>query len=463
MLWKSIFFVLILQIPADALIINGIYDDPDLMNHKVFKVCHKNSCKGRWDIEAGDGGSKGCCMWGAGACTKCIDREAAQDLTEKSTCYVQDNKLQGMIQGKCVPNKQFENMCSNNPLLYCNSYDDLRNALCGGHCTEAHEDVCRKHFYFNGAKEIGNGRPFPTCKPLLIQQCPASTIIGLHLSTQRGAGLVGGCCREDLNRGAGGDDIYLHAIRNGGQTFDKAISDLRLTNRDCPSGYKKLTTCCDGGDLNNNAGGDYIYLCYKESRHDSESYLVDLRLTNSRTCPKGWEKVEGSRNGGELNSNAGGENIYLCMRKQKCQTDPVLCRMTIDNSVLGVSYNGQKLLVRGDWNDWQSPKFFSYTPVPGAILEIAGSELSDCDGCKCSGLLLECTNELVSDLVSWTAKGSENSTPGEEPYGSVCQSSSAFYLRGQDFPNAVKIWPQNGAKYAWFSTIPTPIVNQRKL
>jgi len=470
MLWSTIVFILFSHIPADALI-SGVYEDPHY-GHEYRKVCHKDDCKGTWSNPIPDGKrwvdagtvDKGCCEFGADRCDICMSPEDAQDLTEKSSCYIQDNKVQGKIQGKCVPNEAFEKMCNNDALLYCNSYDDLRNALCGGYCTEVHEVACREHFYFQGPKELGKTRPLPTCKPIIAQQCPASTIVGLHLSNRRGAGLVGGCCREDLNRGvSGSDDIFLHAIRNNGQTFEKAISDLRLTNRDCPSGYKKLTTCCDGGDLNNNAGGDDIYLCYKEAQH-TDSFLVDLRLTNSKTCPNGWEKVEGTRNGGELNRGAGGEDIYLCMRKQKCHIDnTVTCRMTVDNHLVGVSYNGQKLHPKGDWNDWRSAKIFSYNPVPGAILEVAGSELSDCNGCKCSGLLLECDNGLVSDLRSWTAKGSEKSTSGQEQYGSVCQTSSAFYLSGQDFPTAVKIWPQNGAKYAWFQTIPTPIVSRRKL
>jgi len=249
-------------------------------------------------------------------CAPCIQ---CSDFVLKPQCEKYSSSI------KCDCNKfpdSFDDMCNADPIAYCNSYQDLKIALCGGSCNHSHREVCLRHFVNNGHKEIYSSRGLPACTSMPGNDaCPASTVVGLNLSTRRGAGLITGCCNEDLNNEAGGDDIYLHAIRNNGKQFNKAISDLHLTNSNCPYPYKKLVTCCDGGDLNNNAGGDDIYLCYKEAR-GYEAFIVDLRLTKSRSCDgwNGWDKVVGSRNGGELNSNAGGDDIYLCMRKQKCFT-----------------------------------------------------------------------------------------------------------------------------------------------
>jgi len=330
MMWNTLVLsIFLFSHHGAAALIEGIVVDPNLPGVTIRTTCHSRECRGSWGngvpngqtwIQDGTQSNIGCCMFGTGRCVRCLDPKGVETLTKGTTCFVQDNKLMGKIDGKCIANEFFDDMCNNDPILYCNHYDDLKKVLCGGFCTAVHHDACRQHFFRWGAKEIASGaRGAPSCRP---KQCPSSTIVGLVLATQRGPGLVGGCCREDLNRGAGGDDIFLHANRINGESFRQygAISDLRLTNGRCEIGYKKLTTCCDGGDLNNNAGGDDIFLCYKEA-HGLGSYVVDLRLTTSSTCnngANGWEKVVGSRNGGELNSNAGGEDIYLCMRKQTC-------------------------------------------------------------------------------------------------------------------------------------------------
>jgi len=329
-MWNTLVFSIFLFSHRGAAFIHGqVRNHPDFPGVEITSACHNLDCKGHWAnaipngqqwIQDGTHSSSGCCDFFVGKCDRCLDPAGVEQLTQITTCYVQGNKLKGKIDGKCIETEFFDDMCNNDPILYCNYYDDLKRVLCGGYCTEAHHNVCRDHFVRWGHKEIASGaRGAPSCTQ---QQCPASTIVGLVLSTQRGPGLVGGCCREDLNRGAGGDDIFLHANRINGESFRQygAISDLRLTNARCENGYRKLTTCCDGGDLNNNAGGDDIFLCYKQA-HGLGSYVVDLRLTTSSTCnggANGWEKVVGSRNGGELNSNAGGDDIYLCMQKTAC-------------------------------------------------------------------------------------------------------------------------------------------------
>ena len=107
------------------------------------------------------------------------------------------------------------------------------------------------------------------------------------------------------------------------------------------------------------------------------------------------------------------------------------------------------------WEDWKS---FFFHPIEGALLEIEGYEFDDDHkGCKRSGLLLECDNGLKSTLEDWTAYGSETEiTSAPTEFGNVCESSSSFNINGY-VDNSVKIWPENGNKYAWFQTIPIRI------
>jgi hypothetical protein len=132
--------------------------------------------------------------------------------------------------------------------------------------------------------------------------------------------------------------------------------------------------------------------------------------------------------------------------------------MTIDNVVTEVRYNGQPIDVSGPLDRWEKVNTFSFDSVEGAYLEIGGYEASKCDGCQCSGLLVECDNGFVSNTDDWTAVGSAASIVGAtKGYSAPCQSSSSFFLPGQT-SKATKIWASGGEKYAWFRA--KPVVNE---
>jgi len=134
----------------------------------------------------------------------------------------------------------------------------------------------------------------------------------------------------------------------------------------------------------------------------------------------------------------------------------VTCRMTIDNRLTQLRYNGQSVATTsGDWKMWTVPKVFSFVSIEGAALEIGGYEEADCHGCKCSGLLVECDNGFVSTTSDWLAIGESSEVVQDESFGSVCKSTSSFFLKGQT-SNAEKIWPSGGQKYAYFRAIPSP-------
>jgi len=147
------------------------------------------------------------------------------------------------------------------------------------------------------------------------------------------------------------------------------------------------------------------------------------------------------------------------IKKQERET--ITCRMTIDNAVTHVRYAGQDVEVTGTKNEWNSVKTFTLNVVPGAELEIGGEEVSSCNGCQCSGLVLECDNGFTSQTSTFNAVGSSTLVvaPPASRYESVCQSTSGFYLPGQT-SSAQKIWAANGKKFAWFKAIPVRVVNQ---
>ena len=129
----------------------------------------------------------------------------------------------------------------------------------------------------------------------------------------------------------------------------------------------------------------------------------------------------------------------------------VKCRLTIDNVVSAVFYDGVKLSVSGDVTNWKSVKTFSFYPADGANLQIVGADVKSCDGCVCSGLILECSDGLTSNLKEWMAFGSDNPNviPKLQDYSTPCKSTAGFSLKDQS-SNAQKIWASNGKKYAWF-------------
>ena len=125
----------------------------------------------------------------------------------------------------------------------------------------------------------------------------------------------------DLNQRAGGKYIYLCASRRPfGRGSAPAVTDVRIqTSSSCPAGWKSPEKF-DGlnGDLNQGAGGKDIFMCYKTGEEDSgweagDLYSVRVVTGKDAACPSGSSRVT-ALNGldGDLNQQAGGDFIYLC-------------------------------------------------------------------------------------------------------------------------------------------------------
>jgi hypothetical protein len=103
---------------------------------------------------------------------------------------------------------------------------------------------------------------------------------------------------NDLNEGAGGNYIYL-CVRNGISDQIKVISS-GSSSPDPGSGWTRLPN-----DLNEGAGGKFIYLCIKDSL--AGKIKVISGDSADITPGAGWHKINH-----DLNEGAGGAFIFLC-------------------------------------------------------------------------------------------------------------------------------------------------------
>eukprot|EP00041_Stephanoeca_diplocostata_P013790 m.244195 g.244195 ORF g.244195 m.244195 type:complete len:368 (-) comp19468_c0_seq1:3062-4165(-) len=141
----------------------------------------------------------------------------------------------------------------------------------------------------------------------------------------------------------------------------------------------------------------------------------------------------------------------------------VTCNLTVDNAIQSMWYNGEVVTARGVYNNWQSIKILTFTEVPGAVLEITAEEYGTCGyGCQTAGLLMVCESPESSSC--WNGYRSNNDFTFTKTSGSCftinrdaitdddlsapCSSTSAFYMTGAG--DAVKVWPRNGGRYAYF-------------
>jgi len=116
----------------------------------------------------------------------------------------------------------------------------------------------------------------------------------------------------DLNKGAGGRFIYLCYHKASYQQFGtnkQCIDSLVIIygkNTPPPAGYTKIPQ-----DLNEGAGGEYVYLCYRLANWNNNVAIKDVTVVGGSNSnlppPYGYEKVPG-----DLNKGAGGEFIYVC-------------------------------------------------------------------------------------------------------------------------------------------------------
>jgi hypothetical protein len=109
----------------------------------------------------------------------------------------------------------------------------------------------------------------------------------------------------DLNEGAGGAYLYFAFKRNGSDSPITDIYFLLGKDQPTPPGYEKINV-----DLNKGAGGEYIYTTFTRRPGDP---IQDLAVVSSSDPgvrpPNGFKRIDV-----DLNKGAGGKYIYLCYR-----------------------------------------------------------------------------------------------------------------------------------------------------
>ena len=139
---------------------------------------------------------------------------------------------------------------------------------------------------------------------------------------------------QDLNEGAKGNFIYLSYRPMTKADLDKAkmspITNIMLVMSDKKMTWTSPKRLYDGNgrsalyyridsDLNKNAGGKYIYLCYTRDTVYPPLVAIDAYKDNNRPTNGEWNTVtwENSHSIADANRGAGGRYIYI-LQKPRC-------------------------------------------------------------------------------------------------------------------------------------------------
>lgn len=155
---------------------------------------------------------------------------------------------------------------------------------------------------------------------------------------------------------------------------------------------------------------------------------------------------------------------WIGSEEDKYTGDTVTCKLTIDNHLTSVRYDGVYLRISGNRHNWGVVKTITFKDKgPGFFLNIMGHESNNSQrGCRVSGLGLKCTvakntkskwHNFVSDTKHWTAAGARSWIYRPRSFSPFyfrrpCVSRSGFSLKGQT--GYTKIWPRNGRRFATF-------------
>ncbi len=119
---------------------------------------------------------------------------------------------------------------------------------------------------------------------------------------------------KDLNAGAGGEYIYIcykddlddQSYPNNPITdIDVIIANsLNDAKNKCPANYTLIEY-----DLNKGAGGKYVYVCYSKQTNNEPVRSINIMEGSSSDIPASYGYIKIDK---DLNAEAGGKYIYLC-------------------------------------------------------------------------------------------------------------------------------------------------------
>ena len=111
-----------------------------------------------------------------------------------------------------------------------------------------------------------------------------------------------------------------------------------ITNQYTEQGWRKA-----GGDLNSGAGGDYVYLLYKMSNDNGSSgtpvtdvyLMIKESSTHNQTLKQGGRTYQLVTGGHDLNKGAGGDFIYLYYTKEPFANGRKVTKLLVDENEEG--------------------------------------------------------------------------------------------------------------------------------
>ncbi|XP_032398375.1 uncharacterized protein si:dkey-30j10.5 isoform X2 [Etheostoma spectabile] len=173
----------------------------------------------------------------------------------------------------------------------------------------------------------------------------------------------------DLNKGAGGNYIYLW-YKNGSEQITRVQFSFNQAMAEGLSiaGFTKIDK-----DLNAGAGGDYIYLWFSRKSGDYHTPIVEIDVTDNPDgeafkFTNGWEK-----SACDLNRKVGGRYIYVWVKRNQ-QT--YICDVTAYNS--GGYYNEEYIRMDEDVNrdTGAAPIFIWYRQTTDPQLALTDLKIS---------------------------------------------------------------------------------------
>lgn len=109
----------------------------------------------------------------------------------------------------------------------------------------------------------------------------------------------------DLNRNAGGDYIFLCYKKGVGAPIT-GLMVLTGLHAMPPAGWQRINV-----DLNRNAGGEYIWVAYTKDPNCTAIKDVTVLIGQDAPTPAGYMKIPV-----DLNMGASGNYLWLCYRAQ---------------------------------------------------------------------------------------------------------------------------------------------------
>merc|ERR1711935_1187364 len=142
----------------------------------------------------------------------------------------------------------------------------------------------------------------------------------------------------------------------------------------------------------------------------------------------------------------------------------VTCKLTIDNSLNTVKYNGQQVQVNGNKGNWNQDKTISFKTVSNGVLEVMGhdSEGGNSGHCRSAGFAIQCESsndpwwdkfDSGSNNIRAAGGSQSNSADSWKNWKAPCTTTSRFSLPANR--GLKKLWAPGGERYAKFQMGPS--------